>query len=111
MSSKFLASTETKAKHAWNRSRGSAARPWRLYGTMPDGRHRPLPWRAFGHELNAHNAALIDVRWGDYKIIEVYDVRNGKESGTYYMSAEGDIKFSAPHTSRIAHLITQHKKG
>lgn len=96
-------------KFSWDASRGAAKRPWRLWGTKPNGKFGSLPSRAFSNERRAHNAALIDVRWGEFRAIEVYDVRTGWESGTYSMRATGQVFFDAPPTSHIVTLLK--KKG
>lgn len=103
-------------RYQWDtRERGVALRPWRLYATPPGAASDPttqgrnLPYRCYGDEVRAHNAAIIAVRWGDYRTIEVYDSRVGLESGTYTMHANGTISFSAPTTSRIVGLLM--KKG
>ena len=96
-------------RYVWNRERGKAKRPWRLWGATAGGKGGNIPYRSFGVEVNAHNAALIDVRWGALKTIQVYDVVTGNESGTYTLRANGDISFSAPETSNIVKLLR--KKG
>lgn len=94
-------------KFVWSKKRGRASRPWRLWGAHADKTGGNILYRAFGDEVRAHNAALIDVRWGEFKSIQVYDVRNGKESGTYYFHANGNISFTAPADSRIVKLLKE----
>lgn len=69
-------------RYSWNtKERGEAKRPFRLWDAQ---RRKNMPWRAYGSARNAHNAALLEVRWAAlHESIEVYDVRTGRLHGQY----------------------------
>lgn len=92
--------------------RKSSKRPFRLLGTKPgEAKGANIPHACYVSELSAHNGALLRTRWGDFRTIEVYDVRTGKESGTYKLTSDGHLSFSTPFDSTIARLIKERKDG
>ena len=56
-------------------------RPFRIWDA--DAK-KDLPYRYYAIKANAHNAALIEVRWSKVGVtLEVYDKRTAKLLGTY----------------------------
>ena len=62
-------------------------RPFRLW----DAKHkRNVPHRCYMHLRNAHNGALLEVRWSVVAAsIEVYDIRTAALHGVYTRRIDG----------------------
>lgn len=59
----------------------SSTRPFRLWDN--DTQH-DMPYRCYGSEYTAHNAALIIVRYAQKEtIIDVHDINGERHIGTY----------------------------
>jgi hypothetical protein len=68
------------------------SRPFRLYDAKAN---RFLRWRCYASKRNAHNGALVEVRWSKGEVIEVIDVRYGRWLATYRL-AGGQIFIVEP---------------
>jgi len=72
---------EYEEKYEWDKDRGEAERPYRLWDAV---NRKNIRWRYYGDKKRAHIAALIECRWlAVGATIEVYDCRNGKLLGQY----------------------------
>ena len=66
-------------------------RNYRLYDSKEK---KFLRWRCFVEPLNAHKAALLEVRWAKLgTTIEVINHDTGRMLGQYTLSAAGHITF------------------
>jgi len=80
-------------KYEWDRDRGEAARPYRLWDTV---NRINLRWRYYADKKRAHMAALIECRWLQVgATIEVYDCRTGRLLGQYTRRVDS-IRFMEP---------------
>ena len=87
------------------RSKPASSRPWRLLATAPtEQRGRNVPHACYASEYSAHNGALLRVRWGDFRTIQVHNVNTGREGGTYLLKSGGALSFSTPSDSTVARL-------
>jgi len=79
--------------YSWDKERGEAARPYRLWDTV---NRQNLRWRYYSDKKRAHMAALIECRWQAIgTTIEVYDCRTGKLLGQYTRRVD-TIRFMEP---------------
>ena len=70
---------EYEDRYIWDKERGEAARPFRLWDSV---NRVNLRWRYYGDKKRAHMAALIEARWLPIgSTIEVYDCRTGRFFG------------------------------
>jgi hypothetical protein len=68
-------------KYKWDPKRGEAIRPYRLYSQSSKIN---LIGRAYKSLFRAHTAAMIECRFKPIGVaIQIYDVRNEKDMGTY----------------------------
>lgn len=68
-------------RHHWDRERGEAVRPFRLWDTVNRTNFR---WRCYSDPKRAHMGALIEARWsGIGASVEVYDCRTMRVLGQY----------------------------
>jgi hypothetical protein len=72
---------EYEEKYIWDKERGEAIRPFRLWDAV---NRKNIRWRYYEDKKRAHMAALIECRWLPIGAsIEVYDCRTGRLLGQY----------------------------
>lgn len=73
--------TEYEEHYHWDRDRGEAARPFRLWDSV---NRKNLRWRNYADSKRAHLGALIEARWAPIgTTVEVYDCRTQRLLGQY----------------------------